>query len=215
MKKALLIIVVLALSLTTGWQAIAEANLLSNSDFETGDTGQFGAVTIDNWTTYGASGWHHTDYNHSAGGSKAIKIWWDDTAAYQDVTVAEGVTYNFCGYAYTPAGGDELGSGWNGVYKVEWLSGDTKLSENEVGRFIGGTDAADSWKALSGEYTAPSGADTARVFLSLVNMDSTWSEPHTGSIGFDDLSAEAVPEPASIMLVASGLLGLFGITRKK
>jgi hypothetical protein len=217
--KRLSLIGILVLSAALVWlPAVAQANILTNPDFESGTLGQFDNDTntkIDGWTTFGTSGWYHTDYNHTAGGSRAIKIWWDDTAAYQDFSATAGTSYDFSGYAYSPSG-DYLTSGWNGLLKVEWFSGDTKLGENEIGRFIGGTDPADTWKYLSSSYSAPSGVDTARVVMTIINTDPTWTQPHSGSVGWDDISAASpIPEPTSLILLGSGLVGLFGISRRK
>jgi hypothetical protein len=37
------------------------ANLLTNGDFEDGNTGQVGSVSIPGWNSWGSNGWHHND----------------------------------------------------------------------------------------------------------------------------------------------------------
>jgi len=198
----------LVIGLVLSFSPVAQANLLTNADLETGTLGQFGTGVITGWATWGPSGYYHSDYNHTTGGSRAIKTWWDDTGIFQDFAATAGTSYNIGGYVYSPTT-DSLGLGWNSVLKVEWYNGATKLSEYEVGRYISGTDAAGVWKNVSGDFTAPASANDGRLVMAIVNA-GTWDpeHPHTGSAGWDDLSATPIPEPTSLLLLGSGLVGL-------
>ena len=59
---------------------------------------------------------------------------------------------------------------------------------------------------------APSAAVKAVVVL--VGFSNSAYTPNS-TVYVDDMDFDAVPEPASIALLASGLLGLLGISRKK
>ena len=191
--------------------SVYAANLLTNGDFETGALGWFGDTAIPNWTTWGTDGWHHNDFNHTPSGSKAVKTWGDGTGIYQDFTATGGTPYDFAGSSYSKS--DDAAVGWNGILKVEWYSdaGFTKLGENVIGTFVGGTDPVSTWKDVSATYAAPGSAILGRVVMNLTSTGPT----HAGSIGWDDVSASPIPEPTSMLLLGSGLIGLFTVARRK
>ncbi|MDD5737202.1 MAG: hypothetical protein PHH20_02775, partial [Candidatus Omnitrophica bacterium] len=164
MKNVFVAVLAVAVVLTVA-PSDAFANLLTNGDFESGTMGYYGdaATVIDGWTRWGSSGWYHNDYNHTSGGARGIKSWADDTGTYQDFSVTSGIQYNLSGFAYAPSADAPVG--WDGIFKVEWFNADTKLSENEIGRFVSGTDAVDAWKSLSGTFVAPTDANKGRIVL--------------------------------------------------
>ena len=72
--------------------------------------------------------------------------------------------------------------------------------------------ATSGWEALQYSSVAPVGTTSVKYVVLL----ETWGSG-TGSVYFDNAYADSapIPEPASMLLLGSGLLGLFGITRKK
>jgi hypothetical protein len=214
MKKALFLVVLLALSLTTSLSAVAEANLLSNADFENGVGGWFGdaAFSLPDWSVWGTSGARETNLNHTQGGTASVVTWHNDTGLFQEFSATAGETYSVSSYALTRS--SDPATNWDGLLKVEWSDGSTNISEDEVGRFYGGVDAVDSWKQIQSSLVAPSSATLGRVVLYVTDNGGGAT---SGSVAWDDIDVEAaaVPEPASLMFLASGLIGIFGISRKR
>jgi hypothetical protein len=198
------------------WMAVLAqnlpANLLVNGDFEQGNCDWFGNYPpIPGWTYWGTNGWHHSDAGYKFD-EKGILIWWDDVGMFQDVlNVTVGQEYEFSVYAITKST-DKL-RGWDFVVNAEWMSAEwAKIAEVEIGRFVGAKsesnpgDGTDTWKRISGTVTAPEGAVHGRLFLHLVQAGD-WGYTG-GSVCFDNASVEMIPEPATLALLAAGVLVL-------
>jgi hypothetical protein len=198
------------------WMAVLAqnlpANLLVNGDFEQGDCAWLGDnPAIPGWTYWGTNGWHHSDAGYKFD-EKGILVWWDDVGMFQDVlNVTVGREYEFSIYAITKST-DKL-RGWDFVVNAEWMSAEwAKIGEAEIGRFVGAKsesnpgDGTDTWKLISGTYTAPEGAVHGRLFLHLVQAGD-WGYTG-GSVCFDNASVEMIPEPATLALLGTGVLVL-------
>jgi hypothetical protein len=68
----------------------------------------------------------------------------------------------------------------------------------------------DVWQSVNAMGTAPAGTTQVQLFALFV-------QPGTlgGSAFFDDISAVVIPEPATIVLVFGGLLGLVAVARRR
>ena len=164
-------------------------NLLTNSGFEDGATGNISAG-IPNWGTWGGSGWHHDDAGRVIG-TKAIKFWWDDSGAWQDAPVIAGNSYSVSVQALNSTL-DPL-AGWNGQLKVEFYNSAAGTDPNhllgqiELDRFYSATDPRDQWVTLAGTVVPPASADLGRVILKLAD----WQSGVSGSLNFDQASFAA------------------------
>ncbi len=201
MKKNVMVLVLIGCLVSN-----VQANLLLNGGFEDGDLGQLGSVTINNWITWGDSGWHHNDAGFKFD-EKGIKLWHDSTGVYQDFDVVVGTEYTV-GLSAITAGSDAL-KGWDGVVKIEWTDASwINVGGSEVGRFYGAKDdkgiagdASDTWKEISGAAVAPAGAVHGRLVYYLEQADN-WESTTGGSLYWDN--AFVTPEPATLILLGLG-----------
>ena len=165
------------------------ANLLTNAGFEDGTTGNISAG-IPDWGTWGSSGWHHDDAGRVIG-TKAIKFWWDDAGAWQDVPVVAGNQYSVSVQAFDSTL-DPL-VGWNGLLRAEFYNAaagtdpDDLLEQVDIDRFYSATDPLDEWVTLGGVVVPPATADIGRIILKIADWQSTVS----GSLNFDEASISA------------------------
>ncbi len=204
MNKRILLCMILA----AGCQGVF-ANGILNPGFEDGDLGQFGSVTVDHWTTYGTSGWHHSDPG-AVIGQKAVKQWSDDTGLFQDFPAVVGNDYTFSVHAITLSSDNGGLGGWDAVFKVEWRDEeDYLILDQTIGRYYGvksdGSsgqpgDPVDTWKFIEGQKIAPFPAAVGRVVMYLTAGDGGHTQ-HKGSINWDEVSVTLTygaedPQPA-------------------
>lgn len=196
----------------------AHANLLANSGFET-------------WGPWGS------------GGSEVPGTWWHMFNTPGTVNGAKESTIkqsgSFSGKTYFADGTDGAWGGWgqripftagNTLYAYQpvnipaALGGNNSLTTLEI-QFESAPDvgigsavktsrsaATSGWEALQYSAVVPSGT----TYVKYVVLLETWGNG-TGSAYWDDAYADVVPipEPASLLLLGSGLVGMLVITRRK
>jgi hypothetical protein len=193
--KLKVVVVVLLVGL-----ANAEANLVVNGDFESGNTGFSSSYTYNSWGSqpgvYGkyfigddSKAWNGNNivalHDHTSGSGLMLLADGSTTSStvvwQQDVAVEAGVEYNFTAWAAST-----------------YYSSLPVLVFEVDGQVLGSMTTANvTWKEFSRSWTA---ANSDTVTLSI-------RDANTAMIGndfaLDDLSFEAIPEPMSVALLIS------------
>ena len=181
--------------------------------------GGFEVAGIPAWSTFNnalqlAAGGMASGVPH--GGTHVLQAYgpfvgnWDAAGASETVAVSPGQTVTFNGFIMDPSG-DQIAGLSFGLIQLVWLnSANATISTIDSAHIVAGS-ALDTWIPVSASGVAPAGA--VKVGFDALHVNSPANE--SGSAYFDDLSATIVPEPSSVALALTGLLGLVAIAKKR
>jgi len=213
--------------LSSGGLSVQAQNLLTDPGFE----GQISAPNpnptgVPGWASFGGASFSQT-YAHSGswslytpdnGGGYSVP------GSYQVFAASPGQTFTLSGWVYTPnalvAGDNDFAllqlSFYTGAPPNNYAGGTGVGSPVgvDVGDPAGGGGVAlpqGVWTFASVTATAGAGANSVGAYLLDINADAN------ADFYFDDLTltASPVPEPSSFALAGLGVLGLFGMLRRR
>ena len=216
MEKRVLSMLACVAICTLAMSTTSKANLLVDPGTEGAVTGPGG---IGGWSLFNGAAFS-TDFAHS--GTNSIKEagpgGFTVPGAFQTFAASPGNTFTMTAFGLQPTVPAVNVNTW-GALQITFFSGpggtgtnlgttDTTPGNAKVGNKVDSSSPAGVWVPLSVTATAPAGAASVQVFDLVLDATAT-------TVYFDDHDLELVPEPSTVAMALTGLLGLVAFAKKR
>lgn len=216
MEKRVSILLVCVAICTLAMSTTSKANLLVDPGAENATVGVGG---VGGWSLFNGAVFS-TDFAHA--GTNSIKEagpgGFTVPGAFQTFAANPGDTFTMTAFGLQPAVPAVNANTW-GALQITFWSGplgtgtnlgttDTTPGNAKVGNKVDSSSASGVWIPLSVTATAPAGTASIQVFDLVLDATAT-------TVYFDDHNLVLVPEPSTVAMALTGLLGLVAFAKKR
>jgi len=214
-KRVSILLVCLAIS-ALAISTTSKANLLVDpgAEGQVVGPGGIGGWSLFNGMAFSTNFAHSGSWSLNGNGPGGFTV----PGAFQTLPASGGQVYTMTAFGLTPATAANVPNSW-GALQITYFAGtngtganlgtvETSPGNAKVGNHVDSTTPLNTWVPLSVTATAPAGAQSMQVFDLVLDQTPM-------NVYFDDQDLELVPEPSTVAMALTGLLGLVAFAKKR